>query len=161
MNVTTTPPRDLEVWIDGDCAVCRRSQRWCAARDLGKSLVFRDLHGTAGVEPPADFEKLMREVHVRRTDGTIATGYDAWLLVLSRLPRWRRLAGLGAWPPIRRIGRIVYSFIARRRHRLARFIAPGSEGPPGVHGNGFAERPVAGDGCDQDVEVELDGSEPG
>ena len=161
MDVTTTPARDLEVWIDGDCAVCRRSQRWCTARDQGRSLTFRDLHDPDGVEPPADFEDLMHEVHVRRSDGTVATGYDAWLLVLARLPEWRRLAGFGAWPPIRRLGRVVYSVVARWRHRISRFIEPGLEGTPVVHGNGVAQRPVVGDGCDQDVEVELDGPEPG
>ena len=161
MDVTTTPPRDLEIWIDGDCAVCRRSQRWCAARDHGRNLTFRDLHSPGGVEPPAELEDLMHAVHVRRSDGTVATGYDAWLLVLAQLPNWRRLAGFGAWPPVRRIGRFVYSLVARGRHRLSRLIAPGLERPPIVHGNGSAQRPVVGDGCDQDVEVELDGPKPG
>lgn len=161
MDVKTTPARDLEVWIDGDCAVCRLSERWCTIRDHERSLTFRDLHDRDGVAPPAEFEDLMHEVHVRRSDGTVATGYDAWLLVLSRLPRWRRLAGLGAWPPMRRIGRAAYSLVARWRHRLSRFIKPELEGTPVVHGNGFAQRPVVGDGRDQDVEVELDGSESG
>ena len=160
MDVTTTPPRDLEIWIDGDCAVCRRSRRWCSDRDRAGNLTFRDLHDPGGVEPPAELEELMLKVHVRRADGRVVSGYEAWLVVLSHLPNWKWLAAVGAWPPIRPIGRAAYSLVARWRHRLSRFIEPGLERPPVVDRDRLAQRPVVGDGSDQDVEVELDGPEP-
>ncbi len=112
----------LEVWIDGDCAVCRRSQRWCAARDHDRRLSFTDLHSAGGVEPPADREDMLREVHVRRPDGSVATGYDGWLLVLSELPGWSRLAAVASWSPLRRIGPFFYALVAKSRHRLSRII---------------------------------------
>jgi predicted DCC family thiol-disulfide oxidoreductase YuxK len=124
MGVDSNPSRGLEIWIDGDCTVCRRSQRWCDARDHRRTLIFRDLHNPNGSEPPAALEDLLQEVHVRRSDGTVASGYDAWLFVLDELPRWRRLASLGTWPPIRWIGRIAYSIVARWRHRLSRIVGP-------------------------------------
>lgn len=112
----------LEVWIDGDCAVCRRSQRWCAARDHDRRLSFTDLHSSGGVEPPADREAMLHEVHVRRPDGSVATGYDGWLLVLAELPGWSRLAAVAGWSPLCRIGPFFYAAIAKTRHHISRIL---------------------------------------
>lgn len=108
----------LEIWIDGDCAVCRRSQRWCTARDHEQRLNFRDLRNEHEAEPPGDGDAMRREVHVRRADGSVATGFDAWLLVLAELPGWSRFAAIAGWPAVRRFGPLFYAIIARWRHRI-------------------------------------------
>jgi len=118
MDPPTAAAPELEIWIDGDCQVCRRSKRWCVSRDRHDRLEFRDLHDRGHGEPPASLEAMSRSVHVRRADGLVRTGYDAWLEILAALDGWGRLARLGGLPGIRRLGSVLYSIVARNRHRI-------------------------------------------
>lgn len=106
----------LEVWIDGSCPVCRRSERWCRSRDRHDRLVFRDLH--VDPNPPASRDRLMAAVHTRRSDGTVASGFEAWRQILLELDAWRWLARIAGLPGIRRLGAAIYSVIAANRHRI-------------------------------------------
>jgi predicted DCC family thiol-disulfide oxidoreductase YuxK len=106
----------LEVWIDGDCPVCRRSERWCRVRDRADRLAFRDLRRDP--DPPVSRARLRRAVHVRLPDGTIAAGFDAWRRILLELDGWRWLGRITALPGLRHIGSLVYSLVAANRHRL-------------------------------------------
>jgi len=105
----------LEIWIDGDCTVCRRSERWCNLRDHRRRLVFRDLH--TEVELPRSRDAMMAAVHLRRLDGSIATGFEAWRAILAELPRWRWIGIVSGWPVLKQIGTVVYSVVAGNRHR--------------------------------------------
>ena len=95
MSLTTQDPPVLEIWIDGDCEVCRRSEEWCSARDERRRLRFVDLHAPDSDEPPGSPEAMMRAVHVRHADGTVRTGFDAWRRILAELDGWRWLASGG------------------------------------------------------------------
>lgn len=113
------PPNPLlEIWIDGECSVCRKSERWCAARDRKQRLSFQDLHVRACGAPPAPFATMMETVHVRLPDGTIRTGFDAWREIIFQLDGWRWLARVAALPGFKHLGAAVYSVLARNRHRL-------------------------------------------
>ncbi|MCU0304683.1 MAG: DUF393 domain-containing protein [Thermoanaerobaculales bacterium] len=120
MDDSPTPAPALEVWLDGDCRLCAASARWCAARDPQRRLRFVDLHDPEpGIAPPADRAALGRELHVRRADGAIVTGFDAWREILAELPGWRRVAAAAGSPGIVGLGRALYRAVARRRYRLA------------------------------------------
>jgi predicted DCC family thiol-disulfide oxidoreductase YuxK len=106
----------LEVWIDGRCSVCRRSERWCRARDRRQRLVFRDSHRDP--DPPASRDRLLAAVHTRRSDGTVASGFEAWRQILLELGPWRWFARIAGLPGIRRLGAAIYSLIAANRHRI-------------------------------------------
>jgi predicted DCC family thiol-disulfide oxidoreductase YuxK len=108
----------IEVWIDGECAVCRRSRRWCADRDPDRRIRFVDLHDETDIRPPADQTDLMHRVHVRRADGSIAVGFEGWRAVLGELPGWRWLATASGWPPLSWVGRLGYALVARWRHLI-------------------------------------------
>jgi predicted DCC family thiol-disulfide oxidoreductase YuxK len=118
MNDTRLARPPIEVWIDGSCAVCQRSRRWCDARDPRGRFVFRDLHLDA--HPPAGRDRLLEAVHVRAADGSVAVGYEAWRRILLELDGWRWLGRLGGLPGIRSIGSLLYSIIAANRHRIGR-----------------------------------------
>jgi predicted DCC family thiol-disulfide oxidoreductase YuxK len=111
----------LEVWIDGSCKVCRRSERWCRKLDKNERIVFRDLHYE--LDPPAPKERLLEAVHVRRADGVVESGFEAWRQIMLALDRWRWLGRISALPIVRQVGRLVYAAIALNRHRL-----PGDRG---------------------------------
>lgn len=108
----------LEIWIDGECAVCRRSEQWCAARDPGARLSFVDLRTADREDLPGSPESMMQTIHVRHPDGEVSTGFDAWREILSELDTWRWLARLTGLPGIKRLGPPIYSILARNRHRI-------------------------------------------
>ncbi|MEE4273734.1 MAG: DUF393 domain-containing protein [Thermoanaerobaculales bacterium] len=107
----------LEVWIDGSCSVCRRSERWCRRRDANERIVFRDLHRDP--DPPASKESLLEAVHVRRSDGAVDSGFEGWRQIMLALDGWRWLGRISALPILRQLGRLVYAAIAANRHRLS------------------------------------------
>jgi predicted DCC family thiol-disulfide oxidoreductase YuxK len=106
----------LEVWIDGSCRVCRRSEQWCRQHDKNERLVFRDLHRDP--DPPASRERLLEAVHVRRADGAVESGFEAWRQIMLALDRWRWLGRISALPLVRQVGYLVYAAIALNRHRF-------------------------------------------
>ncbi len=114
--MSTNGSLPLEVWIDGACPVCRRSERWCRRRDNHGLLEFKDLHSDP--DPPASRTRLMEAVHVRRADGTVASGFEAWRHILLTLDRWRWLGKIAALPGLDQLGSLLYSLVAANRHRL-------------------------------------------
>ena len=119
MESLRSPSPPIEVWIDGDCAVCRRSEQWCSARDPQGRLSFVDLHTARYEDLPGSPDAMMETIHVRLPDGTVVTGFDAWRQILIELDGWRWLARLTALPGIRRLGSVLYSTLARYRHRVS------------------------------------------
>ena len=61
---------------------------------------------------------MMRAVHVRLADGTIETGFDAWRRILAELDGWRWVAWAAGLTVVKHLGGIVYSMVARNRHRF-------------------------------------------
>jgi len=151
-----SPDQPLEVWIDGACSLCRRSEQWCTVRDRDHRLRFRDLHEAGNDKLPRSREAMITSVHLRLPNGTIATGFDAWRHILRELPGWRWLVAVAGLPLFRRLGSKIYDAVARNRHRLV-----GSEGSPLVHGHGRTERSIGRDGSHLDVEIEIDRAEFG
>jgi predicted DCC family thiol-disulfide oxidoreductase YuxK len=62
---------------------------------------------------------MIKAVHVRRADGSVATGFDAWLAILGELDGWGWFATAAGRPWLRWIGSMLYAAVARWRHRLA------------------------------------------
>lgn len=108
----------LEIWIDGQCALCRRSEQWCSSRDPLGRMVFVDLRVPVNENPPGSPEAMVDAVHLRLPNGAVITGFDAWRRILMELDGWRWLARLAGLPGIRKLGPAVYSFLARHRHRI-------------------------------------------
>ena len=109
----------VEVFYDGKCPVCRASRSWARRRDGDHRLQWFDATDPACADRlPASAAELARAVWVRRSDGTLASGYWAWLAVLAELPSWRPVARLLALPPLAWVGPPVYRLVAALRHRL-------------------------------------------
>lgn len=116
-NPLPSPPA-LEIWIDGDCAVCRRSEQWCSARDPRGRLSFVDLQTRDRNDRPGSPAAMMKTVHLRLPDGTVITGFHAWRQILMELDGWRWLARLAGLPVVRHLGPVVYSILAKHRQRI-------------------------------------------
>jgi len=110
--------RALNVWMDGDCRICQRSQRWFERRDPNGRVQFHDFRVLDDPNIPVARRDLEESMWVRDADGLLLSGFAAWQRVMAELPGWRWLAGLTVLPPVSWVGPSVYRLIARNRHRL-------------------------------------------
>ena len=105
----------LEVWMDGDCSVCRASMAWCEVRDRGERVRFHDFRAAADDDLPAPREVLEASIWVRGPDGALHEGFEGWRTILGALPRWRWLAHATRFPPLRWLGPPIYRLVAGNR----------------------------------------------
>ena len=108
----------LEVWMDGDCSVCRTSRAWCELRDRDGRIDFRDFRSAHEKDLPVSLEDLDASMWVRDGAGDLFEGYTAWRRIMSELPRWKWLARLASLPPFTVIGPALYRLLAANRHRF-------------------------------------------
>lgn len=115
----STHPTDVFLY-DGDCGFCQSAVDWLAERSDG-SVTFTPAtpdrlreHGISAEE--ADVAAVLVTRDGRRFDGSLAFGE-----VLRRSPKYdRNLAGrLLLEQPSKEVGRWVYSWVAKNRHRLS------------------------------------------
>ena len=114
----TEPMDNLEVWMDGECGMCRSSQRFCEKRDPDGRLRFQDFRVASDADLPLDRNAHETSMWVRDNDGTLLEGFAAWRRIMAELPRWRWLATLSGTAPIRWIGPTLYRLVARFRFVL-------------------------------------------
>ncbi|MGE5235897.1 MAG: thiol-disulfide oxidoreductase DCC family protein [Acidobacteriota bacterium] len=111
----------IEVWYDGGCPLCARSRRWAERRDRDGALHFRDFTSRSEAgnlpAPPAELDRAMC---VRAPDGKVDWGFAGWRAILAALPRWRWLARVLGWRPLRGLGPRLYRLVSLHRHVLAR-----------------------------------------
>jgi predicted DCC family thiol-disulfide oxidoreductase YuxK len=108
----------LEVWMDGECGLCRLSREWCEARDGDRRFRFRDFRTTDDGALPAPRFAHESSMWVADTDGRLLEGFAAWRRIVSEIPRWRWLARLTGLPPLSWLGPPLYRMVASHRHRL-------------------------------------------
>lgn len=101
----------LRVIYDAECALCRGARSWVELRDGEDCILFE----------PAD-EGIPSEARALTVQAATEdrVGFDGWVEILRHLPRWRHLAPVLAWTPIRHMGSAIYGVVAAHRHRLAR-----------------------------------------
>ena len=125
MAKTATRPVPFTVFYDGACAICRtriaiykmEARRGDVAiewRDVSAEPDALDAHG---IGP----EHARRRLHVLDPDGTLLAGADAFALLWSALPGYRRLGRLIASPGFNAVAHAVYeSGLAHALHRVRR-----------------------------------------
>ena len=117
MDPFTDESRRLEVWMDGECVLCRRSRAWCELRDRDRRLSFHDFRSADDRDLPAGRRDLESSIWVRDDGGNLVQGFTAWQRIMGELPRWKWLARLASLPPLTLIGPVVYRIVAaNRRH---------------------------------------------
>ena len=111
------------LYYDGACPVC--------AREIA---MYRRQPGAEGVEwvdvtrcdaqalgPGLDREAALARLHLRRADGQIVSGAQAFVALWSALPRWAPLARLAGTRPVLAVLEAGYRgfLVARRAWRRA------------------------------------------
>ena len=110
----------LEVYMDGQCPLCRWMRERVERRDKLSRIDWKDYRDPeVQTRTPFTFQELDAEMHTRRIkDGRWAAGFDAWLEVIRVLPRWRFLAPILSVWPFTALGRLFYRWLATRRYKL-------------------------------------------
>lgn len=106
-NTPTDPARAAAVFYDGGCPVCRTEIATYSRMQGGDSIDWCDVVNGA---PPAglDRETALARFHARRADGTLVSGFRAFLAVWRVHPRLAPLARLLDRPPFTWVGEAAY-----------------------------------------------------
>lgn len=92
MTGAPDPAAAAEVFYDGACPLCRREiATYRGLRGLER-VVWRDVADEDVTVPDLDREAALARFHVRRADGRIVDGADAFLSVWRRSFRLRPIA---------------------------------------------------------------------
>jgi predicted DCC family thiol-disulfide oxidoreductase YuxK len=120
-NVKTNGAKRPVIIYDGACAFCRRAIGVIRTKAEAEQFLYLPRQ-TADIEKQfpavnfADFDKGLQLVDV---DGKVHVGTDAIHFILSRLPKFRKLAWMYRMPGLKSIIRWVYSWIATNRLKLS------------------------------------------
>jgi predicted DCC family thiol-disulfide oxidoreductase YuxK len=104
------------VYYDGACPVCAREIAHYRTRPGAEALAFVDV--SAGGDPAPDLsrEAALARMHVRRADGTLASGAAAFATLWQALPGWRWLGRFAALPGVAQVLELGYrGFLGTRR----------------------------------------------
>ena len=94
------PPR-TEVYYDGACPVCSREIATYQRARGAEALCFVDVsRPDAALAPGLTREAALARMHVRSTDGQMASGAAAFATLWSALPGWAWLGRIAALPII-------------------------------------------------------------
>ncbi|MDQ6971468.1 MAG: DUF393 domain-containing protein [Mariprofundaceae bacterium] len=115
----------ITVFYDGACEKCVRDRGnyEAMAGESGRDVHWFDITGKdkelrkLGINP----ELALTELHVRDSSGKIHSELDAYILLMSRVPRLKPLAWLIALPLIRpALAALYHRMVSRRLRREGR-----------------------------------------
>ena len=107
------------VFYDGGCPLCRREIMHYQRIDRERRIQWTDIQQ----EPDTlqahglSWQQAMQRMHVRDSDGRMASGANAFAALWRHIPRYSFLARIVALPGINWTAEQVYSVFARRRYR--------------------------------------------
>ena len=120
---STTPVR---VFFNANCPACSAEIGHYEAqvKESGAALSFRDIHAVPTALEDYGLSQLdiERRFYVLDTAGRLLGGIDAFIVIWTRLPRYRWAARLLHWPVFRFLGAVIYDgalvpWLARRNKK--------------------------------------------
>lgn len=108
------------VYYDGGCPLCSREIRVMRRLDRHRRLSFLDV--TRHDVGDMDRDALLRQFHVRGTDGQTVSGAAAFAAVWRELPALNWLGRLATVRPVAAVLEVAYRGFLRLRPRLQRVV---------------------------------------
>lgn len=107
----------IEVYFDGACPICSREIAYYRARPGADAFRFVDASAAdATLGPGLTRDTALARMHVRRADGSLATGAAAFAEMWRHMPGLRWLGRLLAVPPFGALAELGYrGFLLIRR----------------------------------------------
>jgi predicted DCC family thiol-disulfide oxidoreductase YuxK len=112
----------VKVYYDGLCRACSREIEHYRSQAGAENIDFIDICAS-GFNPQhegLDPIQVHKEMHVRRSDGSLATRVDAFIVIWETLPKFNFLARLARGQKIRSCLDVGYSIFAKIRPWLPR-----------------------------------------
>jgi predicted DCC family thiol-disulfide oxidoreductase YuxK len=108
-----------KVLYDGACPRCRASMALVTAADPDRLIEPVDLTAVdvSAVHPGLTREACLKAMHLVRSDGSVAAGFDAVAGIARWLPLFWPLGAFGSLPGVAGVGRRVYNWVAANRAR--------------------------------------------
>jgi predicted DCC family thiol-disulfide oxidoreductase YuxK len=105
-----------EVYYDGACPVCSREIATYRRAEGAEALCFVDVsRPDATLAPGLTREAALARMHVRRADGSLASGAAAFAALWSALPGWAWLGRIAALPVVAPVLELGYRGFLRIR----------------------------------------------
>jgi glyoxylase-like metal-dependent hydrolase (beta-lactamase superfamily II)/predicted DCC family thiol-disulfide oxidoreductase YuxK len=118
-QLTRTPK--FQVFFDDQCEICQAGVSWLRLLDRKGRTECIGIHPeNLAPYPSLAIDRCLRELHVVTPDEGVLTGWDA-VARLARLSPFTWLIGaVGAVPPFRWLGRLLYRLVATNRYALSK-----------------------------------------
>lgn len=112
----------VQVYFDGLCHLCSREiehYKKCAGSD---AIGFIDITSDDfdAEQEKLDPQTIHRSLHVRKSNGTVVSGVDAFIEIWTQLPAYGWLAKIIQWKPVRWMADVGYVVFAKVRPWLPR-----------------------------------------
>ncbi|MBK8205813.1 MAG: DUF393 domain-containing protein [Planctomycetes bacterium] len=115
--------RHSVVFYDGMCPICKKSKRTLERLDWLGRLTFADIHDRRYADaelPGVSYADMLREMWVKRPDGSYFGGFKAFRAMAPMLPLCWLIVPLLWLPGVAWVGTRIYRFIARNRFKYAK-----------------------------------------
>jgi predicted DCC family thiol-disulfide oxidoreductase YuxK len=106
------------VYFDGACPICRREIAHYRTREGAADISWVDVVASGPVELGTDLDRdaALARLHVRREDGSLVSGAEAFATIWARLPAYAWLGRIAAWRPVLFMLEVGYrAFLGARR----------------------------------------------
>ncbi|MEO0387367.1 MAG: DUF393 domain-containing protein [Pseudomonadota bacterium] len=113
--MTQDPLAASEVFYDGACPVCRREIAVYRGLPALSDVRWTDVSDPETRLTGLDRETALRRIHIRRRDGRLASGAEAFTAIWRNHPRLRPLARLLDVPPLSTMAELGYRAFLRVR----------------------------------------------
>lgn len=117
------------VYFDGECPVCSREVAMYQRQPGANGVCWVDVTRCTPQDLGTDLtrEAAMARLHLRRPDGSLVSGAQAFTTLWCALPRWSWLGRLlGAWPPLWALEAGYRMFLGIRRLWRPKTLSPRS-----------------------------------
>ena len=112
------------VYFDGSCPLCRAEIALYRRQAKDDALSFADASNPATpFGDGLDRHRAMKRFHVRKEDGSLASGAAAFVEVWKRLPQWRWAARAASMPGMLTVLETAYGLFLGARPLLVRLFA--------------------------------------
>ena len=119
-NEASRQSAQIEVYMDGQCPLCKWSRAHVEPFDRDKRIEWLDYHEPEALRraAPHTYAEMSAEMHARDASGRWTQGFAAWVEIIRVLPRFRLLAPVLANWPFTKLGPLFYRWLAKRRYTI-------------------------------------------
>ncbi|MEM1285363.1 MAG: DUF393 domain-containing protein [Pseudomonadota bacterium] len=122
-------PPACTVYYDGNCPLCQREIAFYQRRKGQDAVHWHDVSVSEMASSDLDRNDALKRFHIRRPDGSLVSGAQAFAELLKTLPSLRWLGHLLSIPPISWLAELGYRAFLPIRPLLHRFIGQSATRP--------------------------------